>query len=360
MRKLEKPTTTELQPHQKNLEPVREKLRIENAMLHSSDPRPSEALVCLVTGAAGFIGSHVAEALLARGHHVIGVDDMNDFYSPKTKYDNLTALLASDRFSFHEEDVNGMSSESLPSRIDFVFHLAGQPGVRTSWSTCFDAYVSRNILATQRLLELLLSRSVRRLIFASSSSVYGHASEPVVESRAPHPLSPYAATKLGAEGLCLAYGAGYDIPITILRYFTVYGPRQRPDMAIHKLIQAALTRTSVPIFGDGNQSRAFTFVSDVVDATLAAMSDAPITSIYNISGGERATLSECLEVIEGFTRSRILRHLCQAQRGDPYEIEADISQAQSHLGFRPKVSLERGIAHECQWMQAQTSAHAVA
>jgi UDP-glucose 4-epimerase len=314
--------------------------------------------MCLVTGAAGFIGSHLAEALLAKGYRVLGIDNINDYYSPELKHENLDPLLRWNSFLFLEEDINDLSQRDLPSDIDFVFHLAGQPGVRSSWSHSFDTYLSRNLCATQRLLELMVGRSIQRFIFSSSSSIYGQACGPVAESCAAHPLSPYAATKVGAEGLCLAYSAGYSIPMTILRYFTVYGPRQRPDMAIHKLLHASMTNSAVPIFGDGTQRRAFTYVSDVVDATLAAMNDCQGPSIYNVSGGDSVTLNECLAVIEEATGQRILRLSCREQRGDPYETEADISKAYKHLGYLPHVSLSEGIAQQWQWMCAKTAAHA--
>ncbi len=338
----------------------REKIFMPSNAMRSSDTvrRSSEPQVCLVTGAAGFIGSHVAEALLTRGYRVLGIDNINDYYSTETKHENLDSLVRWDLFSLLEEDINDLSGQDLPPRIDFVFHLAGQPGVRSSWSHSFDIYLSRNLRATQRLLELIIGKSVRRFIFSSSSSVYGQASGPVTEGAVPHPLSPYAATKLGAEGLCLAYSAGYSLPMTILRYFTVYGPRQRPDMAIHKLLHAAMTDTAVPIFGDGTQRRAFTYVGDVVDATLAAMNEGQGPSIYNISGGQSVTLNECLSVIEEATGQRILRLPCREQRGDPYETEADISKAHKHLGYLPRVSLSAGISHQWQWMCARTAAHA--
>jgi UDP-glucose 4-epimerase len=318
--------------------------------------RLSSPAVCLVTGVAGFIGSNLTEALLARGYRVIGIDDLNDYYSPELKQDNLASLLTSDSFLLRRCDLNSLSAEMLPDRIDYVFHLAGQPGVRSSWSNSFDSYVSRNILATQRLLEIVVHCHVKRFIFASSSSIYGQADGPVTESTVPHPLSPYAATKLAAEGLCLAYNAGYSLPLTILRYFTVYGPRQRPDMAIHKLLQAAVTKTPVPIYGNGMQRRAFTYVGDVVNATLAAMGESCEASIYNISGGQPASLNQCMAIIEEVTGNRIVRNVCDVQRGDPYETEADISQAQSHLKYQPQVSLETGIAQEWSWLQAQMSA----
>jgi nucleoside-diphosphate-sugar epimerase len=313
--------------------------------------------VSVVTGAAGFIGSHLAAALLAKGHRVIGIDNMNDYYSPEVKQDNIRALLESDCFSLHQEDINTMPRENLPPHIDYVFHLAGQPGVRSSWSISFRDYVNRNILATQRLLELIVDKGIRRFIFASSSSIYGQHSGPVTESLAPHPLSPYAASKLGAEGLCLAYSAGYGIPVTILRYFTVYGPRQRPDMLFHRLLKAAMTNTPVSIYGNGTQSRAFTYVTDAVDATIAAMSDSENASTFNISGGERATLNHCIRLVEKITGSRILRHQHPTQRGDPHEVEADMRQAETRLAYRPRFCLDHGIAEEWRWLQAQTSTY---
>ncbi|MFY9936343.1 MAG: NAD-dependent epimerase/dehydratase family protein [Silvibacterium sp.] len=313
--------------------------------------RPKSSGVCLVTGVAGFIGSHLAGALLAKGHFVIGVDSLNDYYSPQSKQENLCALLASKAFIFHKKDLNDIPAGTFPAHIDYVFHLAGQPGVRSSWSTSFETYLISNILATQRLLELIVNCDVRRLIFASSSSIYGQASGPVTEGTIPRPLSPYGATKLAAEGLCLAYSSEYSLPLTILRYFTVYGPRQRPDMAIHKFLNAAITQTPIRIFGDGTQGRAFTYVDDVVDASVSAMSESCHTSIYNISGGRPSTLNDCLAIIEETTGRRITREFCETQRGDPYETEADISEARRCLGYEPRVSFESGIAREWEWMQ---------
>src|SRR5271156_1101187 len=247
--------------------------------------RPTGSGGCLVTGVAGFIGSHLAEALLAKGYFVIGIDSLNDYYSPQSKQENLGALLASKAFIFHKKDLNDIPAGTLPAHIDYVFHLAGQPGVRSSWSTSFETYVTSNILATQRLLELIVNCDVRRLIFASSSSIYGQVSGSVTERAIPRPLSPYGATKLAAEGVCLAYSSEYSLPVTILRYFTVYGPRQRPDMAIHRFLNAAITQTPIYIFGDGTQRRAFTYVDDVVDASVSAMSEPRYTSIFKINGG---------------------------------------------------------------------------
>jgi nucleoside-diphosphate-sugar epimerase len=313
--------------------------------------QPSQSGVCLVTGVAGFIGSHLAEALLAKGYFVIGIDNLCDYYSPLSKQGNLHALLSSKSFIFHKKDLNDLSADTLPARIDYVFHLAGQPGVRSSWSASFDAYATGNVLATQRLLERVIHCGVRRLVFASSSSIYGQAGEPVTEQHLPHPLSPYAATKLAAEGLCSAYSSEHNLPLTILRYFTVYGPRQRPDMAIHKFLKAALTQAPVRIFGDGRQRRAFTYVGDVVEATIAAMDESSHASIYNISGGRPTALNDCLSMIEETTGRRIKRQFCDAEKGDPYETEADISAARTHLGYEPRVSLEAGIAREWDWMQ---------
>jgi nucleoside-diphosphate-sugar epimerase len=307
--------------------------------------------VCLVTGVAGFIASHLAEALLAKGYFVIGVDSLNDYYSPLLKQENLCALLSSKAFIFHKKDLNDIPAGTLPAHIDYVFHFAGQPGVRSSWSTSFETYVASNILATQRLLELIVNCDVRRLIFASSSSIYGQASGSVTERAVPRPLSPYGATKLAAEALCLAYSSEYSLAVSILRYFTVYGPRQRPDMAIHRFLNAAITQTPIYIFGDGTQRRAFTYVDDVVDASVSAMSEPCHTSIYNISGGRPTTLNDCLAIIEEATGRRITRRFCGTQRGDPYETEADISEARRCLGYEPRVSLDLGIAREWEWLQ---------
>ncbi len=232
----------------------------------------AQQATCLVTGAAGFIGSHLAEALVARGHRVIGVDAFVDFSPRSMKEANLRDLRQAPTFQCIEADLRTTDLGTLLTGIDYVFHLAAQAGVRTSWGDGFTAYVEHNVLATQRLLEAAQQRGVRRVIYASSSSVYGETPTlPAREDSPPLPISPYGVTKLAAEHLCRLYTIGHELPTISLRYFTVYGPRQRPDMAFHKFIHALLRDEPLPVYGDGEQSRDFTYVGDIVAATLAAM-----------------------------------------------------------------------------------------
>jgi nucleoside-diphosphate-sugar epimerase len=317
---------------------------------------PRMRCICVVTGVAGFIGSHLAEALIERGHQVYGIDDLDDYYSPALKQENLRNLLKSTNFSFLERDLNCISSDILPAHVDFVFHLAGQPGVRSSWSCSFDAYVRSNVVATQRLLELVKHLDIRRFVFASSSSVYGQTRLPATEQTLPHPISPYAATKLAAEGLCLAYSSEFSIPLTVLRYFTVYGPRQRPDMAIQRFLSAVLTQTPVSVFGSGDQLRTFTYVEDVVAASLAVMSEDSAASVYNIGGDRAIKLEDCLAIIERVTGRSIWRQACGEMPGDPFETRADISAARRCLGFNPRVCIEEGIARQWEWLFTHTPA----
>ncbi len=232
----------------------------------------AQQATCLVTGAAGFIGSHLAETLVARGYRVIGVDAFVDFSPRSMKEANLIDLCQAPTFQFIEADLRTTDLVTLLTGIDYVFHLAAQAGVRTSWGDGFAAYVEHNVLATQRLLEAAQQRGVRRVIYASSSSVYGETPTlPAREDSPPLPISPYGVTKLAAEHLCRLYTIGHELPTISLRYFTVCGPRQRPDMAFHKFIHALLRDEPLPVYGDGEQSRDFTYVGDIVAATLAAM-----------------------------------------------------------------------------------------
>jgi len=259
---------------------------------------PAQQATCLVTGAAGFIGSHLAEALVARGYRVIGVDAFVDFYPRSMKEANLRDLRQAPTFQFIEADLRTTDLVTLLTGIDYVFHLAAQAGVLTSWGDGFTAYVEHNVLATQRLLEAAQQRGVRRVIYASSSSVYGETPTlPAREDSPPLPISPYGVTKLAAEHLCRLYTIGHELPTISLRYFTVYGPRQRPDMAFHKFIHALLRDEPIPVYGDGEQSRDFTYVGDIVAATLAAMGHGVPGACYNLGGGVQVTVKEVLDLI---------------------------------------------------------------
>lgn len=308
----------------------------------------------LVTGAAGFIGSHLCERLLAEGHEVIGVDAFLDFYARPQKEANLTGLRSHPHFRFLEADLLRVDLARLLEGIDAVFHQAGQPGVRGSWGTQFEVYLTHNVLATQRLLEAARSHHgrLRRFVYASSSSVYGAATTlPLREDDAPRPVSPYGLTKLAGEQLCLMYHLAYGIPVVALRYFTMYGPRQRPDMAFHRFIVATLTGEAVTVYGDGQQTRDYTYVSDGVEANLLALSAAAVGHVVNIGGGARTTVNEVLALIERLVGCPVRRRHLPAQQGDMRHTQADVSRARRLLGYCPQVSLEEGLRRQIAWMR---------
>jgi len=303
----------------------------------------------LVTGGAGFIGSHLAEALLKCGDEVRIIDCFNDYYDPARKRDNLAGIL--DAVELVEDDLLVTDLAALLDGIDVVFHQAGQPGVRLSWSDGFPAYDANNVLVTQRLLEACRDHPLRRFVFAGSSSVYGEAERyPTEEDDLPRPRSPYGITKLAAEHLCSLYGAMWDVPTVSLRYFTVFGPRQRPDMAFHRLCEALVTGTPFPRFGDGSQIRDFTFVDDIVRANLAAAeSDLPPGEVVNIAGGSSVSLAEVIALIEEIGSATIPVEHHPAQSGDVSRTGGSIERAKNLLGWSPQVSLRAGLERQLDW-----------
>jgi UDP-glucuronate 4-epimerase len=306
----------------------------------------------VVTGAAGFIGSHLAEALLAEGHEVVAVDAFTPSYPEADKQANLAGLVGHDCFRLVRGDLNELDLDPWLQDAAAVFHLAAQPGVRTSWGPSFALYLRHNLLATQRLLEACARVGVPRLVAASSSSVYGDAPvHPTAEESATRPVSPYGVTKLGAEHLCLAYGRVSSMRVVVLRYFTVFGPRQRPDMGFSRFLAAARAGGPITVYGDGRQTRDFVYVSDVVRANLLAMA-APIRTgtILNIGSGRQAALDDVLELIAGITGRRLrIRHE-PPQPGDARHTGADIARARALLGWRPDVDLPTGLAAQAAWM----------
>ncbi len=298
---------------------------------------------CVVTGAAGFIGSHLAEYLLERGHDVVGIDCLTDYYDPCRKEANLGPLQRHPRFTLCREDLLTAPLPVLLAGADTVFHLAGQPGVRPSWGAHFATYAARNILVTQRVLEAALAVNLRKLVYASSSSVYGNAETyPTVETLRPQPVSPYGVTKLAGEHLCELYRVGFGLPTASLRLFTVYGPRQRPDMAFSRLVSAAVHGTGFELYGEGTQTRDFTFVADVVRALSdAARSD--FTGVANIGGGSRTSMNEVIDIVSGLAGS-IEVHRLPAQRGDVRDTAADTRTAFEGFGYVPTVRLAQGLA----------------
>ena len=296
----------------------------------------------LVTGAAGFIGSHLCDALLARGDTVLGVDSFTEYYSPARKRANLTNALASG-LDFRRVDLIHDALERVVEGIDVVYHLAGQPGVRPSWSEDFACYAQRNVVATQRLLEAALRSGNARFVFASSSSVYGNIDgQPARESDPFAPVSPYGLTKVACEGLVDVYRRVHGLSAVSLRYFTAYGPRQRPEMAFAAFIRGVLLDRPLRVLGDGRQVRDFTFVSDVVAATIAA-AELGTEPAYNISGGASTTLLEAIEEIERVTGRRALIDSSPPARGDASRTSADLTAASRDLGYRPTASLRGGL-----------------
>jgi UDP-glucose 4-epimerase len=306
---------------------------------------------CLVTGAAGFIGSHLAEGLLDRGHQVVGVDSFTEAYDPGLKEANTRSLRVRNGFRMVRGDLVEVDLEELLEGVDVVFHLAAQAGVRSSWGGEFYLYLHRNVLATQRLLEACKNRALHRFVYASSSSVYGDQfSYPTSEEVLPSPMSPYGVTKLAAEHLCRLYWKNHQVPCVSLRYFTVYGPRQRPDMAFHRFMRAAWTGEPLVLFGDGRQSRDFTYVADVVRANMRAAERGEAGKVYNIGGGSRATVLEVLEVLEKVTGRRAPVRWEPAQRGDVRHTWADLTRASRDLEYEPEVSLPEGLRMEWEWV----------
>ena len=305
----------------------------------------------LVTGAAGFIGSTLSAALVRAGAEVTGLDCFTDYYGRDIKTGNLAPLLGQPTFHFVEAALQTAPLDGLLDGVTHVFHLAAQAGVRGSWGTQFATYTSHNVDATQRLLEAVKGRALTRLVYASSSSVYGDAVPvPMREDARLQPLSPYGVTKLAAEHLCHLYQVNHGVPTVSLRYFTVYGPRQRPDMGFHRFIRAALRGDPLTLYGDGEQTRDFTFVDDAVAATMAAGDRGRPGSVYNIGGGSRVTINHVLDLIAKLTgRSLDVRHQ-PAEKGDMRDTWADTSLARADLGFQPSQTLEAGLAAECEWL----------
>jgi len=307
----------------------------------------------IVTGAAGFIGSHLCERLLAAGHQVAGIDSFSDYYERELKEQNLGAARKHHNFTLEEADLVDADLKRILSGSSVVFHLAAQPGVRPSWGGHFDRYVHDNIVATQRLLESLREAPVERLIFASSSSVYGDAEMfPTKESALPRPVSPYGMTKLAAEHLTFVYMRNFGIPVTSLRYFTVYGPRQRPDMAFWRFMEALVEEQEIEIFGDGEQTREFTYVSDAVDGTVKAASADVVGQIINLGGGSRVTVNRVLDTLEDISRIKARRRHLPAAPGDPRHTGASINLAREKLDWEPRVSLREGLTRQWEWFQA--------
>jgi nucleoside-diphosphate-sugar epimerase len=306
----------------------------------------------LVTGVAGFIGSTLAERLVADGVDVVGIDCFTDYYPRPMKERNLSGLLGSRGFRFIESRIQDADLSALLGDRTHVFHLAAQAGVRKSWGRDFAIYTENNIEATQMLLEAATKMpALERIVYASSSSVYGdNTPMPFREDAMPQPVSPYGVSKLAAEQLCYLYFANYRVPTVSLRYFTVYGPRQRPDMGFHKFLRATILGEPITVYGDGEQTRDFTFVQDIVASNVAAATRGVPGRVYNVGGGSRVSVNEVLELIGRVAKRRPVVRVDPAQKGDMRHTYADTSLARADLGFVPTVGLEEGLTAEHQWL----------
>ncbi len=307
----------------------------------------------LVTGTAGFIGSHLTEALLDRGAQVVGIDCFTDYYPRPIKEANLGHNRGRAGFTFVEARIQDADLPSLLKDVTHVFHLAAQAGVRKSWGRDFRTYTENNIEASQVLLESCVGLPVQRIVYASSSSIYGdNASIPMREDALPQPVSPYGVTKLAAEQLCYLYHVNHGVPTTSVRYFTVYGPRQRPDMGFHRFIRAVIDRRPITLYGDGEQTRDFTFVKDAVAATMAAGDRGVPGRAYNVGGGSRVSINHVLDIIGRVAGRTLDVRREPTQKGDMRDTFADTALAKADLGFAPQVSLEEGIEAEYRWLSS--------
>ena len=306
----------------------------------------------LVTGAAGFIGSTLCDRLLADGADVIGLDCFTDYYPRHMKERNLSTALKQPRYRFIESPIQDVDLVAMFGDRTHIFHLAAQAGVRRSWGRDFGIYTVNNIEATQILLEAALHMpAIQRVVYSSSSSVYGdRVAMPMREDALPQPVSPYGVSKLAAEQLCYLYFANFGVPTVSLRYFTVYGPRQRPDMGFHKFLRATRLGEPITVFGDGDQTRDFTFVSDAVNANVLAATRGVPGRVYNIGGGSRVSVNDVLKMIERVAGKPPIIKVDPAQKGDMRHTCADTSLAQADLGYAPTVGLEEGLTAEYQWL----------
>ncbi len=306
----------------------------------------------VVTGAAGFIGSNLCRELLAGGHVVTGIDAFTDYYPRWIKERNVAALRREPGFELLEEDLDTMVLAPVLGGADAVFHLAAQAGVRASWGRSFDIYTRNNIQVTQKLLEASRDIGLKKFVYASSSSVYGLTPVlPMAETNSVQPLSPYGVSKLAAEQLCFLYFKNFGVPAVSLRFFTVYGPSQRPDMAFHKFFKAMAEDREFSVFGDGRQTRDFTFVADIVRANLAALEAGRPGETYNIGGGHRRALAEVIGVMEGVSGAAARVRWAERQKGDVPDTWADIAKARKDLDYAPRTELEDGLRQEWLWVR---------
>jgi len=306
---------------------------------------------CLVTGCAGFIGSHLAEKLVQSGFEVIGIDSFTDYYDQIIKESNMQGLLSSEGFTLIRQDLLSIDLGKLLEGVDYIFHHAAQPGVIASWGRRFDTYANNNILVTQRILESAKEISLKLFIFASSSSVYGDCKLPMREDRLLSPISPYGVSKLACENLCYSYWKNFGVPIVSLRYFTVYGPRQRPDMAFHKFIRAILKGEEITIYGDGNQTRDFTYIDDAVNANFLVIEKACTGETFNIGGGSYISVNGAIKLLEEIVEKRARIRYIERKKGEMQATWANIEKAKKMLRYSPRFDLKEGLRKEIEWIK---------
>ena len=307
-------------------------------------------MVKIVTGVAGFIGSSLAQTLLERGEEVVGIDCFLDYYPREIKEKNLTSLRDFSAFTFIEKNINDLDFIKILPGVNGIYHQAAQAGVRSSWGNNFEIYTNNNILATQRILEAVKGQSIR-VVYASSSSIYGETQKiPMQEEDKPCPVSPYGVSKLAGEYLCYLYYKNFGVPTISLRYFTVYGPRQRPDMAFHRFIKAICNSGKIELYGDGEQTRDFTFIRDAVEANILAMEKGTPGMVYNIGGGANVSVNHIITKMEQILDKKAMINRMERQKGDVSHTYADTTRARKELGFVPKTSLDQGLAQEAEWL----------
>jgi len=308
-----------------------------------------QMMKALVTGCAGFIGSHLVDKLLEQGYEVTGIDCFTDYYPREIKETNISTALKNNNFKLIEEDI--LNIDKYP-KVDYVFHEAAQAGVRASWGKSFEIYTRNNVVATQKMLEFYKDSDITKFVYASSSSVYGDAELPMKEDSLLKPVSPYGVTKLAGENLCYLYWKNYGVPTVSLRYFTVYGPRQRPDMGIHKFARAIHKGDEITIYGDGTQSRDFTFVDDAVAANILAAENDSVGEVFNIGGGSRISVNRLIKMMEDITEKKAKIKYIEKQKGDVRETLADVNKARAMLNWSSKVDISKGLKCSIEWFIA--------